>query len=106
MTMKGGQAKTTLAINLASRISKARREVLLIDSDIQANITTTFKRNHYCNLANVILGKVNRFEFINLQKYLSFLPSGGESMVDALSYLSHTRFKNTLFKRNKSLLPS
>tara|TARA_Y100001970_G_C14183501_1_gene831178 strand:+ start:782 stop:1552 length:771 start_codon:yes stop_codon:yes gene_type:complete len=98
MTMKGGQAKTTLAINLASRISKARREVLLIDSDIQANITTTFKRNHHCNLANVILGKVNRFEFINLQKYLSFLPSGGESMVDALSYLSHTQFKNTLFK--------
>jgi ATPases involved in chromosome partitioning len=36
MTMKGGQAKTTLAINLASRIAKARREVLLIDSDIQA----------------------------------------------------------------------
>ncbi len=98
MTMKGGQAKTTLAINLASRISKARREVLLIDSDIQANITTTFKRNHHCNLANVILGKVNRFEFINLQKYLSFLPSGGESMVDALSYLSQTQFKNTLFK--------
>ena len=42
MTMKGGQAKTTLAINFASRIAKARREVLLIDSDIQANITTTF----------------------------------------------------------------
>ena len=32
MTMKGGQAKTTLAINFASRIAKARREVLLIDS--------------------------------------------------------------------------
>ena len=54
MTMKGGQAKTTLAINLASRISKARREVLLIDSDIQANVTTTFKRDHHCNLAAVI----------------------------------------------------
>ena len=100
MTMKGGQAKTTLAINLASRISKARREVLLIDSDIQANITTTFKRDHHCNLANVILGKVNSFEFIHLQKYLAFLPSGGESMVEAISYLSHTQFKNTLFKNN------
>ena len=98
MTMKGGQAKTTLAINLASRIAKARREVLLIDSDIQANITTTFKRDHHCNLANVILGKVNSFNFVQLYKYLSFLPSGGESMVEALSYLSHTRFKKTLFK--------
>ena len=98
MTMKGGQAKTTLAINLASRIAKARREVLLIDSDIQANITTTFKRDHHCNLANVILGKVNNFEFIKLHQYLSFLPSGGESMVEASSYLGHTRFKKTLFK--------
>ncbi|MEC9460240.1 MAG: AAA family ATPase, partial [SAR324 cluster bacterium] len=44
MTMKGGQAKTTLAINLAARIAKARRDVLLIDSDIQANVTTTFQR--------------------------------------------------------------
>ena len=75
MTMKGGQAKTTLAVNLASRIAKARREVLLIDSDIQANITTTFKRDHHCNLANVILGKVNNFEFIKLHQNLSFLPS-------------------------------
>ena len=98
MTMKGGQAKTTLAVNLASRIAKARREVLLIDSDIQANITTTFKRDHHCNLANVILGKVNNFEFIKLHQNLSFLPSGGESMVEASSYLGHTRFKNTLFK--------
>ena len=60
MTMKGGQAKTTLAINFASRIAKARRKVLLIDSDIQANITTTFKRDHFCNLANIILGKVSK----------------------------------------------
>jgi len=68
MTMKGGQAKTTLAINLASRIAKARREVLLIDSDIQANVTTTFKRDHHCNLANVILGRVSNFEFIQLER--------------------------------------
>ena len=98
MSMKGGQAKTTLAVNLASRIAKARRDVLLIDSDIQANITTTFKRDHHCNLANVVLGKVSNFEFIKLHNYLSFLPSGGESMVEASSYLGHTRFKNTLFK--------
>ena len=98
MTMKGGQAKTTLAINLASRIAKARREVLLIDSDIQANVTTTFKRDHHCNLANVILGRVSNFEFIELERTLSFFPSGGEAMVEASSYLSQTRFKDALFK--------
>lgn len=98
MTMKGGQAKTTLAINLAARIAKARRDVLLIDSDIQANVTTTFQRDHHCNLANVILGKVSDFEFIQLDRHLAFLPSGGEAMVEASSYLSHTRFKESLFK--------
>ena len=106
MTMKGGQAKTTLAINLASRIAKARREVLLVDSDIQANITTTFKRDHHFNLANVILGKVNNFEFIKLQQHLSFLPSGGESMVEATSYLSQTSFENSLFKNLLSSINS
>ena len=98
MTMKGGQAKTTLAINFASRIAKARREVLLIDSDIQANITTTFQRDHFCNLANIILGKVSNFEFVQLAECLSFLPSGGQSMVEASSYLSHTQFKDDLLK--------
>ncbi len=98
ITMKGGQANTTLAINLASRIAKARRDVLLIDSDLQANVTTTFQRDHHCNLANVILGKVSDFEFIQLDRHLAFLPSGGEAMVEASSYLSHTRFKESLFK--------
>jgi chromosome partitioning protein len=98
MTMKGGQAKTTLAINFASRIARASRDVLLIDSDIQANITTTFQRDHFCNLANIVLGKVRNFEFIQLAQHLSFLPSGGEAMVEFSSYLSHTNFKDTLFK--------
>ena len=98
MTMKGGQAKTTLAINFASRIAKARREVLLIDSDIQANITTTFQRDHFCNLADIILGKVSNFDFLQLADRLSFLPSGGQAMVDASSYLSHTQFKDDLLK--------
>ena len=103
MTMKGGQAKTTLAITLAARIAKARREVLLIDSDIQANVTTTFQRDHHCNLANIILGKVSDFEFIQLDRNLSFLPSGGENMVEASSFLSHSPFNGSLFR---SLLSS
>ena len=79
MTMKGGQAKTTLAINFASRIAKARREVLLIDSDIQANITTTFQRNHFCNLANIILGKVSNGKIGNSPRHNGYSPHQASS---------------------------
>lgn len=98
MSMKGGQAKTALSINLATRISKAKRSVLLIDSDIQANITTVFQRDHVCNLASIILGQVKTFDFIHINEYLSFLPSGGKLMVDAGRYISNSRFRETIIK--------
>ncbi len=96
MTMKGGQAKTALAVNLADRISKAQRDVLLVDSDVQANVTTVFQRDHVCNLANVILGRVKEFEFIKINDHFSFLPSGGKDLVEASRYISNSRFRETI----------
>lgn len=98
MSLKGGQAKTMLAINLADRIAKAKREVLLVDSDMQANITTVFQRDHINNLANLIQGKLNYFEFIPLNPYLNFLPSGGRDMVEATRFVSNSRFRETILK--------
>ncbi|MBF0238972.1 MAG: ParA family protein [SAR324 cluster bacterium] len=100
MSMKGGQAKTGLAINLAARIAKAKREVLLIDSDVQANVTTVFQRDHVCNLANVVLGRVKKFDFLELGPYFSFLPSGGKLMVEAGRYISNSRFRETIVRNS------
>ncbi|MGK5093627.1 ParA family protein [Deltaproteobacteria bacterium TL4] len=98
MSMKGGQAKTGLAINLAARIAKAKRDVLLIDSDVQANVTTVFQRDHQCNLAAILLGNAKNFEFIKIAPYLHFLPSGGKDMVEAGRYISNSRFRETILK--------
>lgn len=98
MSMKGGQAKTGLAVNLAARIAKAKRDVLLIDSDVQANITTIFQRDHVSNLANIVLERVKKFEFIQINNHLSFLPSGGKIMVEAGRYISNSRFRETILK--------
>ncbi|MBF0288193.1 MAG: ParA family protein [SAR324 cluster bacterium] len=98
MSMKGGQGKTVLSVNLADRISKANRDVLLIDSDMQANVTTIFQRDHVCNLANLVLGEIKEFQFIDVNQYFSFLPSGGKGMVAAARYISSSRFRESILK--------
>ncbi len=98
MSMKGGQGKTVLSVNLADRISKANRDVLLIDSDMQANVTTIFQRDHVCNLANLVLGEIKEFQFIDVNPYFSFLPSGGKGMVGAARYISSSRFRESILK--------
>ncbi|GIT63461.1 MAG: hypothetical protein Ct9H300mP21_10070 [Pseudomonadota bacterium] len=99
MTMKGGQAKTTLAINLASRIAKARREVLLIDSDIQANVTTTFKRDHHCNLANVIWEESVTLSLSSWNGNPSFFPLWGGGNGGGLKLFKSNPFQRCTFKK-------
>lgn len=98
MSMKGGQGKTALSVNLADRVAKAQRDILLIDSDMQANVTTIFQRDHECNLASLILGEMSEFDFIKINDRFSFLPSGGKKMVDAARYISNSRFRETVLK--------
>jgi cellulose biosynthesis protein BcsQ len=65
---------------------------------MQANVTTVFQRDHVCNLANLILGKIKKFEFIQLSPHFHFLPSGGKEMVEATRYISNSRFREMILR--------
>jgi len=77
---KGGVGKTTTAVNLAASLAIADKKVLLIDSDPQANATSSLgfsKKDYEYSLYHVLIGSKNINEVIlnTLIPTLDIIPS-------------------------------
>ncbi len=75
---KGGVAKTTTCLNLGISLALHSKKVLLVDFDVQANLTISLGLAPAKSIYDLITGKVDRLDtLIQATKYegLSILPS-------------------------------
>ena len=103
---KGGVAKTTTCLNLGAAFAKMGKKVLLIDFDVQANLTVLLGLRGVKTFYDVLSGGVKNIgEAVVRTKYpnISLLPSSSRMALLKKQYLSQHNFEYLLRDRLKSI---
>lgn len=101
---KGGVAKTSTCLNLGGALALLKKRVLLIDFDVQANLTILLGLRNTKSFYEVLeSGKENISEFIEKTKYpgLYVLPSNSKMALLKRKYITQKNFENLLSDRLK-----
>ncbi len=103
---KGGVAKTTTCLNLGASLARMGKRVLLVDFDVQANLTILlgFRRTRsFYEVLNKEVKGIN--EVILHTKYpnLSLLPSNSKMALLKKRYLTQHNFEHLLGDRLKAV---
>ncbi|MCI5142542.1 MAG: ParA family protein [Candidatus Electrothrix sp. ATG1] len=99
---KGGVAKTTTCLNLAVALARMGKKVLLVDFDVQANLTILLgfrKSRSFYELLNREVKGINDIILHTKYPNLSLLPSNSKMALLKKKYLSQHNFEYLL--RNK-----
>ncbi|WP_417911055.1 AAA family ATPase [Candidatus Electronema sp. PJ] len=103
---KGGVAKTTTCLNLGAALAKMGKRVLLIDFDVQANLTILLGFRKTRSFYEVLTGGVKSIgEAVVKTKYanLSLLPSSSKMALLKKKYLSQHNFEYLLRDKLKAI---
>lgn len=86
---KGGVAKTSTALNLGVSLALTGKRVLLVDFDVQANLTTSLNFNDTASFYDVLFADRRIEEIIEKTPYsnLSLLPSNDRMALLTTKYL-------------------
>ena len=99
---KGGSGKTTLTSNLGYSLSTLGQKILLIDADMQMNLTRSYdiKPNKDINLYKALSEERNLIDFITPTPYENIDIIVSDYMLSAIDMqLVNKNFKETLVKR-------
>jgi chromosome partitioning protein len=101
---KGGVAKTSTCLNLGGALALLKKRVLLIDFDVQANLTILLGLRNTKSFYEVLeSGKEDISDFIEKTKYpgVYVLPSNSKMALLKRKYINQKHFENLLRDRLK-----